>query len=145
MFIKINMQNSNNNYQNVPSLYFFYTILNNKIFLSKKNKISVNLKIVNKNDMFFLNNKFRYKESITNILSFPTIPYLDNDKFIFIGDIICCKTIIKKESKDLKKNFFNYWKYLIIHSFLHLLNFSHCTYKNIYIMKLLEKKLLFKV
>ena len=42
-----------------------------------------------------------------------------------IGDIILCIEIIKKEAKEYSKDFENRLKHMIIHGFLHLLNFEH--------------------
>ena len=42
-----------------------------------------------------------------------------------IGDIVLCIEIIKKEAKEYSKDFENRLKHMIIHGFLHLLNFNH--------------------
>ena len=70
-----------------------------------------------------LNKKYRGKNKSTNVLSFSLDKNLTKDSLI--GDIILCIEIIKKEAKEYSKDFENRLKHMIIHGFLHLLNFNH--------------------
>tara|TARA_X000000368_G_scaffold341121_1_gene279454 strand:- start:30 stop:485 length:456 start_codon:yes stop_codon:yes gene_type:complete len=70
-----------------------------------------------------LNKKYRGKNKSTNVLSFSLDKNLTKDSLI--GDIILCIEIIKKEAKEYSKDFENRLKHMIIHGFLHLLNFEH--------------------
>ena len=70
-----------------------------------------------------LNKKYRGKNKSTNVLSFSLDKNLTKDSLI--GDIILCIEIIKKEAKEYSKDFENRLKHMIIHGFLHLLNFDH--------------------
>ena len=70
-----------------------------------------------------LNKKYRGNNKSTNVLSFSLDKNLTKDSLI--GDIILCIEIIKKEAKEYSKDFENRLKHMIIHGFLHLLNFEH--------------------
>ena len=70
-----------------------------------------------------LNKKYRGKNKSTNVLSFSLEKNLTTQSLI--GDIILCIEIIKKEAKEYSKDFENRLKHMIIHGFLHLLNFNH--------------------
>ena len=70
-----------------------------------------------------LNKKYRGTNKATNVLSFSVDEQLT--KNLLIGDIVLCIEIIKKEAKEYSKDFENRLKHMIIHGFLHLLNFNH--------------------
>ena len=104
------------------------TILNNTIeeagfkqeeFTDKELSISC----VSEKEIKLLNKKYRGKDEATNVLSFGVDELLT--KNLLIGDIVLCIEIIKKEAKEFSKDFENRLKHMIIHGFLHLLNFNH--------------------
>ncbi len=129
--MKIKITKTLNGYN--PSIYYLYKCIK-KLHIKKiiKKKITINLIIVKNKTMLqitkkFYNNNYRHP---TNILNFNT----DNTK-----EIICCAKLLKKESKYMNKNFFKYWKHLLIHSFLHLNNYTHFKKNDTYLMELLEE------
>ena len=90
-----------------------------KYFDNKELSISC----VTKEESKILNKKYRGINKSTNVLSFRVDKNLT--KYSLIGDIILCIEIIKKEAKEYSKDFENRLKHMIIHGFLHLLNFNH--------------------
>lgn len=64
-----------------------------------------------------LNKKYRKKNEPTDILSFP----LDKKS----GEILICKEIAKKKSKDYGLTVNNYLPLLVIHGMLHLKGLKH--------------------
>lgn len=132
-----------------PSLQFFNkhsiilkqitykTLLLNIIFLKKQVMLTLTKK--------FYNEKKTYP---TNILLFQKNKNYHKKKCIkqiTINDIFICHKIIKKESKNLNKNFFIYIQQLILHSILHGYGCTHITDNDTIFMKILEEKLFNKI
>ena len=92
-----------------------------------KNKIQeFTLFLTNNKKMKSLNNKFRKKNKITDILSFPF-----NYKFTknsYLGDMAISYEIVNKRS--IKSNFFIEFDKIWIHGYLHLLGYDHKKLKN---------------
>lgn len=90
----------------------------------KKVEVSVNL--VGENKIKSLNKKYRHKDKVTDVLSFP----LADETFIkygimTLGDIFICLPFAKKEAKreniDMKEKLAQ----LAVHGFLHLAGYDH--------------------
>ena len=90
-----------------------------------------------------MNNKFRKKNKITDVLSFPyhspndAKKNLKNKKHIYLGDIALNFYKINRVKKDFKKEFNKLW----IHGFLHLLGYKHYQNRDFYKMKKLEDEI----
>ncbi len=123
------------NFKLVPNKYFFYKILE-EIYLFFNIKKVVCIVILDYKRMIFLNKKYNYKNYITDVLSFS---YCWNIKNNLLGDIILCPVEIYRRSKLKKIKYLFYFSYLLIHSFLHLLNFNHKKYSDYIIMLTYEK------
>ena len=111
---------------------------------SLKNKnINFSLLLSGNKEIKLLNKKFRKKNKITDILSFP----LDNlnklkkfkKKNIYLGDIVI--NYYKIDKKNFKENFDKLW----IHGFLHLLGYKHKKNDDYYKMNQLEKLIFNKI
>ena len=108
-------------------------IKNPNSFFKKKLKILSKLNIFRKKNYHFtvllttnkfikkLNNKFRRKNKITDVLSFPFNEKLKKNSFL--GDIAISYEIIKERSK--KTNFFLEFDKMWIHGYLHLIGHDH--------------------
>ena len=88
-------------------------------FKSKNHEFSVLL--ANNKKMKNLNYKFRKKNRITDVLSFPI--KIKNKGTLYVGDIAISYEIIKKRSKE--KNFFLEFDKMWIHGYLHLIGYDH--------------------
>ena len=88
-------------------------------FKTKKHEFSILL--TNNKEMKNLNFKFRKKNKITDVLSFP-IKIKDKTK-TYVGDIAISYEIVKERSKDT--NFFIEFDKMWVHGYLHLIGYDH--------------------
>ena len=114
-------------------------------FINKRANISVLL--TNNKKIKYLNKKFRKKNKSTDILSFPNFnnrrlkKNIKNKEF-YLGDIaISHEEFLKKNKFECKNGFLK----ILIHGFLHLLNFDHKLNKDYKIMISIEKEIFHKV
>ncbi len=147
--IKINVITNNNSwlkYIKKPSSY-----LDKKI-----NKINLNIKKFKQNEIFLtfllsgnkeiknLNKKFRKKNKVTDVLSFPfhTKKELEKklklEKEVYLGDIII--NLNKVKSNNVKKIFELEFDRLWIHGLVHLFGYDHKKDKDFKEMNRVEKK-----
>ena len=85
---------------------------------------SVNIKIVDNNEIEDLNKKFRNKDRPTNVLSFTNE---DISKRITnnLGDIAISYEYVERESKEQDKKFDDHIVHMFIHGIYHILGFDH--------------------
>ena len=115
---------------------------NSKKFI--KNNFFCTLLLSGDNEIKKLNNKFRKKNKITDVLSFPfqtkkeLKKILKKEREIYLGDIIVNINKIKnkKEIKDFKIEFDRLW----IHGLVHLFGYDHVHNKDYVKMNKIEKK-----
>jgi len=109
--------------------------------------VSISILLSNNSKIKKLNKKFRNKNMPTDILSFP---FFDKKNFkkniknknIYLGDIIISHEEFKKKNKnDIKNDFIK----ILIHGFLHLLNYDHKSKNDYKIMNSIENKIFNKV
>jgi len=147
--IKINVITNNKNWLNYikrPNYYLDKKIkkinLEEKIF--KKNNLFCTLLLSGNKEIKYLNKKFRKKNKITDILSFPfykkkdLIKKLKKEKELYLGDIII--NLNKIKNKKIKKNFEIEFNRLWIHGLTHLFGHDHKKDKDFKKMKQVEKK-----
>ncbi|MCV2508542.1 MAG: rRNA maturation RNase YbeY [Candidatus Lightella neohaematopini] len=103
--------------------------------------VHVNVIIVSRSIIYFLNKKYRNLNTVTNLLVFPFI-FKTNTIIPIIGDIVICWQIIEYESIKLNKKLEMHYSHMLIHGLLHLLNYKHNSKKNSVIMMNLEKSIL---
>ena len=115
-----------------------------KFNLVKKKRFSLTILLTNNSKMKYLNKKFRNKNKITDVLSFPNLDnnYLKkkNDAKIYLGDIALSYEIINSRSR--KSNFDAEFDKMWIHGYLHLLGYDHKKIKDYKLMKKVEDKIL---
>ncbi|MCV2528366.1 MAG: rRNA maturation RNase YbeY [Candidatus Lightella neohaematopini] len=100
----------------------------------------INIVIVSRSIIYFLNKNYRNLNSITNVLVFPF--FIKQVMLPVIGDIVICWQVVEYESIKLNKKLEVYYSYILIHGLLHLLNYKHDSKKNRTIMMNLEKSIL---
>ena len=98
-------------------------------------KKTVEVTVCLTNDFYikFLNDAFRHKDSVTNVLSFPQYEKTDignidticKDDAISLGDIAMSYDQTMRESKEFDVDFFDRCCHLFVHSVLHLLGMDH--------------------
>ena len=122
-----------------PEKYLLYKLKKLQKVLSFKNKKQeFSILLTNNHKMKKLNYKFRKKNKITDVLSFPLNNTIKNN--IYIGDIAVSFEIINKRStiSDFNYEFDKMW----IHGFLHLVGFDHKKNKEYKMMNKKEKLIL---
>ena len=85
---------------------------------------SVNIKIVDNNEIENLNNKFRNKDRPTNVLSF-TNEDISRRITNNLGDIAISYEYVERESKEQDKKFDDHIVHMFIHGIYHILGFDH--------------------
>ena len=117
----------------------------NSILSSGEKKYEVSVLLTNDKEIRQLNKKYRNIDKATNVLSFS----IENDAYLndlkMIGDLVLSKERIIKEAHEQKKPFNEHFAHLLIHGFLHLLDFSHESQKNSNLMEKKEIELLSKL
>ena len=102
-----------------------------------KKKFYISIFVTNNVNMKKINLKYRKKNKVTNVLSFPQneIRSFGKSSVTILGDIVISLEKIFEESQEQRKQFYSHLSHMIIHSLLHLLGFDHNTKKNYEIMK----------
>ena len=147
--IKINVITNNKdwlNYIKRPNYYLDKKI--EKINLEdkklKKKKIFCTLLLSGNKEIKYLNKKFRKKNKITDVLSFPFYKKKDlnkklkKEKELYLGDIII--NLNKIKNRNIKKNFEIEFNRLWIHGLMHLFGHDHKENKDFKKMDQVEKK-----
>jgi|TARA_B110000238_G_C15963136_1_gene368333 probable rRNA maturation factor len=118
-----------------------------KIAILKKNKLNFTLLLSGDSEIKKLNKKFRKKNKITDVLSFPFYEkkMLDRvirkqKKTIYLGDIIINLNEIIKESK--KQDFVTAFDKIWVHGLTHLLGYRHKSNRDFSLMQKLENKII---
>jgi len=117
-------------------------ILNNALNETplKFSGFSVNIALVNENEIQELNKTHRKIDKPTDVLSFPFLDLNKGQNFDFkllgkeinpkdglicLGDIIICKPVAKEQAKNLGHSFKRELCFLALHGFMHLLGYDH--------------------
>ena len=136
--IKANVISGHSNWKNFlkkPNNYLKKRLIKlSKMPLFKKKNHEFSILLSNNKEMKKLNNKFRKKNKITDVLSFPI--KIKNKKKLYVGDIAISYEIIKKRSK--KTNFLLEFDKIWIHGYLHLIGHDHIKYNDF--KKMLKKE-----
>ena len=110
----------------------------------KRKRFSLTILLTDNSKMKYLKKKFRNKNKITDVLSFPNLEPAELKKKtnteIYLGDIALSYEIINRRSKD--SNFNLEFDKMWIHGYLHLLGYNHKKFKDYKIMKKTEDKIL---
>ena len=112
-----------------------------------KKKFYISIFVTNNVNMKKINLKYRKKNKVTNVLSFPQneIRSIGKSSVTILGDVVISLEKIFEESQEQRKHFYSHLSHMIIHSLLHLLGFDHNTKKNYEIMKKKEVSILSKM
>lgn len=82
-----------------------------------KEKYILSINFISPKEAKALNEKYRQKDYIPNILSFP----LSKSE----GEIFICLSVVKKGAKEFSLSYSNFLRFLIIHGYLHLKGMDH--------------------
>ena len=118
-----------------------------KTIIFKKNKFNFILLLSGDKEIQKLNKKFRNKNKVTDVLSFPfyekkilnKLINKNKDK-IYLGDIIINLNEIIKMSNN--QSFLNIFDKIWIHGLIHLLGYRHTSNQDFFVMQKLEDKII---
>ena len=147
--IKVNVIVSNNNwldYLKKPNYYLDKKVkkLNLNLKEFKKNKFFCTLLLSGNKEIKNLNNKYRKKNKVTDVLSFPFYTKkelkkkIQAEKELYLGDIII--NLNKIENKKIQKKFKIEFDRLWIHGLIHLFGHDHKKDKDFKRMYSVEEK-----
>ena len=114
--------------------------------ISKSKFVNFSIRLTGNKEIRFFNKKFRKKNKITDVLSFPYYPAQETrsrlklNKSIYLGDIII--NFNKIQNKNNFTNFKSEFNKLWIHGFVHLFGYDHKKIKDFNTMLKIEKKFL---
>ena len=132
-----------------PNLYLKnkLKIIGKRLELFKKNKLNFTILLSGDSENRILNKKFRKKNKITDILSFPfhekknlQLLMRQDKNSIYLGDIIINLNKIIDQSK--KQSFNIIFDKIWIHGLVHLLGYRHKSNKDFSIMQKLENRII---
>jgi probable rRNA maturation factor len=103
--------------------------------------LSVTLRIVGEQEMAELNERYRHKSGVTNVLSFPFENPPGTDSNI-LGDIVVCAPVVEREAREQGKTLLSHWSHMVIHGILHLRGYDHETDEEAKTMEDLETRIL---
>ena len=106
-----------------------------------KKKVSLTILLSNSKNIKKLNKKFRNKNKVTDVLSFPSEKKINIKKTSYIGDIIISYEFMNRPKALSTIEFKNKVTKIFIHSFLHLLGHDHIRLKDFKEMLVEEKKI----
>ncbi len=77
-----------------------------------------------------LNQRYRGQNHATNVLSFPagpgaTAPAGPASAGAFLGDLVICPQVLRREARAQGKAERAHWMHLVIHGALHLIGYDH--------------------
>ena len=102
----------------------------------------VSVLLTNNDEIRKLNKKYRNIDKSTNVLSFSIANANISSELKMIGDIVISKEKILSEAKEQNKTFMSHLAHMVIHGFLHLLDFAHDSEEDSTIMEKKEIELL---
>ena len=102
-------------------------------WLKKTETIKVSVLLCGETKIKSLNNQYRSKNKVTDVLSFPTFENLRIAKSkldftapeIFLGDLAICHQRTIKQSHDFDISYWDEFIHLFIHGCIHLMGYDH--------------------
>ncbi len=105
--------------------------------------------------MQYLNKTTRGKDSITDVLSYPSMEGIRGKiltpnecktelegKYIFLGSIVLCDEKIREQAKEYGHSEQREREYLVVHGLLHLFDYDHMTDSDKLEMRTKEKQIM---
>ena len=130
-----------------------------KVLNQKHSILEVNLAFVTEEEIQKLNNEKRQVNSVTDVLSFPNLDNVYNQKItkkkykleinpdtkkVFLGDIVICLEVANAQAEEFGHSINREICYLTTHGLLHLMGYDHMQENEKVIMRSLEETVLTK-
>lgn len=131
----------------MPAEYQIFAWVSNAIeAVSVEESVGYELavRLVDEAESQALNKQYRYKDSPTNVLSFPfaQMAGLPADEARPLGDLVICAPVVLREAAQQGKNAQDHWAHMVIHGTLHLFGYRHETDDQAALMETIEKTVL---
>lgn len=123
--------------------------------LGQKSRLKAELVFVDKDGIFNLNKDTRGIESVTDVLSYPSMEGIKGQtllpeehiielegRYIFLGSIVICDDRLKEQAEEIGHSVEEERDYLIIHGLMHLFGYDHMTEEDKREMREKEKAVL---
>lgn len=91
---------------------------------NRRERVSLTIRIVDEEEAFELNRRWRNAKKATNVLAFPCSG-LETIMPAFLGDVVLCAPVVAREAAAQHKGWRAHWAHLVVHGTLHLLGFDH--------------------
>jgi probable rRNA maturation factor len=99
------------------------------------------VRIVDEPEMRELNARYRHKDCVTNVLSFPAeLPA--GVELPLLGDIVVCAPVVNREAAAQRKAPRAHWAHMLVHGALHLQGHDHEGARDAARMEALERHIL---
>lgn len=103
--------------------------------------VEVSVSFVIEDEIQELNRDYRGKDSITDVLSFPTdMEYHIEGVPLILGDVVICLKRAKEQAVEFGHTFERELVYLFVHSMFHLLGYNHIDEDDKLLMRQKEKE-----
>jgi probable rRNA maturation factor len=106
-----------------------------------RDDVELVVRIVDEAEMTALNQRYRGKSGVTNVLSFPYEP-LPGVSSGLLGDVVVCAPVVAEEAIRQGKSPEAHWAHLVMHGVLHLQGYDHHHDRDARRMEALEARLL---
>jgi probable rRNA maturation factor len=109
-------------------------------------EIEISVRIVDEDEGRSLNNRYRGKDSATNVLSFPMVDpgcaAPPAGQPLALGDIVICGPVVAREAHEQGRDDAEHWAHMLVHGALHLCGYDHETDEQALEMETLEIRIL---
>jgi probable rRNA maturation factor len=106
-----------------------------------EDNVELVVRLVDEAEMTALNQRYRGKSGVTNVLSFPYEP-LPGVSTGLLGDVVVCAPVVAEEAVRQGKPLEAHWAHLVMHGVLHLQGYDHHHEPDARRMEALEARLL---
>ncbi len=107
----------------------------------EREQAGISVRVVDLAEGTALNERWRERRGPTNVLSF-TAEGLEQQLPGFLGDIVICAPVVRREAAEQRKPLLAHWAHLIVHGGLHLLGYDHVEPRQAQIMESKEIRIL---
>lgn len=85
----------------------------------------ISIKFCDTEEMLHTNKTYRKKNYATDVLSFPNSTLQNQEKLVYLGDILICLPVCIEQAKKAKHSLSVELEKMIIHGIVHLKGFDH--------------------
>ena len=107
-------------------------------------ELQLSVRVVDKEEITQLNEKYRKINKATNVLSFP-FEAPEGVDVPLLGDIVICASVVENEAVEQQKAPEQHWAHMLIHGLLHLQGYDHQNPESAEQMESLEIKIMNKL